>query len=70
VIRYTAPGKNPASAIPSMIRQMTRPVKFLTMPVKVITMPHDTTKIPMYVDGRLNFLRMMLQGTRRVYKVS
>jgi len=49
-----------------MIRQMTRPVKFFTIPVKVITIPHDTTRIPMYVEGRLNFLRRRLHGTSRV----
>ena len=49
-----------------MIRQMTRPVKFFTIPVKVITIPHDTTRMPMYVEGRLNFLRRRLHGTSRV----
>ena len=66
MIRYTAPGKNPASATPNMIRQMTRPVKFFTIPVKVITIPQDTTRMPMYVEGRLNFLRRRLHGTSRV----
>jgi hypothetical protein len=49
-----------------MIRQMTRPVKFFTIPVKVITIPQDTTRIPIYVEGRLNFLRMRLHGTGRI----
>jgi hypothetical protein len=70
VIRYTAPGKNPASAIPKQMRQMTKPVKFFTMPVKVMTMPQETTRMPMYVDGRLNFFKRMLHGTVKYYIVS
>jgi hypothetical protein len=41
------PGKNPASAIPRKMRQVTKPAKSFTKPVKVITMPHETTRIPM-----------------------
>lgn len=64
----TAPGKKPASQTASTTRHAIKPPKSLHRPVKVMVMPHDTTRMPKYVEGRLNFLRMTLDGTSsRIY---
>lgn len=59
----TAPGKKPASQTARTTRQAIKPPKSLHRPVKVIVMPHDTTRMPRYVEGRLNLFRMILDGT-------
>ena len=54
------------SKTPSRTRVVIKPPKFWTKPVHVITIPQLSTRMPRYIDGRLNFLRRMLLGISKI----
>ena len=61
-MRYTQPGKKPASKRPSNKRMAIKPAWFWTRPCPIVTMPQRSMMAASQVDGA-TLLRMMLLGT-------
>jgi hypothetical protein len=61
-IRYTQPGKKPASKRPSSRRMAIKPAWFRTRPWPMVAIPQRSMMAASQVDGA-TLLRMMLLGT-------